>query len=87
MVHVLQQLDELILVLDDCLDAQTSNKPVGLEPFLQILALELLSVVILIEVLKQLCHGTPNLRVDVRNWFGGNRSPDGRETSTGCWHS
>jgi len=70
MVHALQLLDELILVLDDSLDAKTSNKPVGPEPFLQIQAFELLSVVILIEVLKQLRHGTPNLRIDVCNWFG-----------------
>jgi hypothetical protein len=46
MVHALQLLDELILVLDDSLDAKTSNKPVGPEPFLQVQAFELLSVVI-----------------------------------------
>lgn len=56
---------------------------------MKVLALELLSVVILIEILEQLRHGTPNLRVDVCNglvvgWHG---SPDGRETPTRGWHS
>lgn len=62
-VHVLELLDEVVLVLDDVLDCKAAYKPVRLKPFLKILTFVLVSLVILPQVLKQLCHSATDLLV------------------------
>jgi hypothetical protein len=64
MVLILKLLHELILVLDNGLDAYAAHGPVVLEPFLEIRVLQLRSlIVVLIDVLKQLFHRCVNLLI------------------------
>jgi hypothetical protein len=62
-VLVLKFFNELILVLDNSLDAKAAHNPVVLEPFLKIRVFELGSLIVLVDVLKQLFHGTINLLI------------------------
>ena len=64
MVLILNLLHKLILVLDNGFDTHASHGPVVLKPFLEIGIFELVvSLIVLVDILKQLFHRIVDLLI------------------------
>ena len=63
MVLILNLLHKLILVLDNGFDTHATHGPVVLKPFLEIRIFELVILIALVNILKQLFHRTVYLLI------------------------